>query len=100
MLTTKPQPKGCTASCLGGLTYFLLARVTLFVLWLTGYSHGVFAGRGWAVAGFIFMPFTTLAYELALLCNNHQFSPWWVVAVVVGVLLDVRFCWRVKTRWS
>jgi hypothetical protein len=43
----------------------------------------------WPVLGFIFMPYTTLAYLAAMLRNNHQVSGWWLILLIVAVLTDL-----------
>jgi len=43
----------------------------------------------WPVLGFLFMPFTTLAYMAAVLNNNHSVNGWWLVLIIIAVLADL-----------
>ncbi len=43
----------------------------------------------WPLLGFLFMPYTTLAYMAAMLNNHHELSGAWIVLVVVAVFFDL-----------
>ena len=43
----------------------------------------------WPLLGFLFMPYTTVAYLAAMLRNNGSVNGWWLVLVVVAVLVDL-----------
>ena len=78
---------GC---CLMSLTALLLPRALLFFIWLLTDSFSrAFAGPLWPALGFLFMPYTTLAYMGAMLANNRSADGWWLVLVVVAVLVDL-----------
>jgi hypothetical protein len=63
-------------------------RVILVVCWLAGTFAGVWAGWLWPILGFLFMPYTTLAYGLA-----HSYGGGveggWLIAVIVAVVFDL-----------
>ena len=77
-----------------GCIYVLLALVTprvfMFFIWiLTDWFGRAYETTLWPLLGFIFMPYTTLAYMAAMLQNSHRVSGWWVVLVVVAVIADL-----------
>lgn len=77
--------------CLIVICAMFVPRITLFVLWaFTSVTKEVFEGWFWPFMGFLFMPFTTLAY-IAAKCwaENGQISGWWIVLMVVAVLFDI-----------
>ena len=75
--------------CLLAAVSLLLPRVTMFFIWaLTDLFTQAFDTWLWPVLGFIFMPYTTLAYLAAMVLNNHQLTGGWIVLVVVAVLID------------
>ena len=43
----------------------------------------------WPLLGFIFMPYTTLAYLAAMLKNNHQLTGGWLVLLIIAVFIDL-----------
>ena len=50
-------------------------RVLMFFMWLlTDWFARAFDTVIWPVLGFLFMPYTTLAYMTAMLNNNHALS--------------------------
>jgi len=58
--------------------------IFLFTNWFSqAYSTVI-----WPILGFIFMPYTTLAYLAAMLNNNHQITGGWIVLIVVAVFID------------
>lgn len=67
-----------------------LPRVTMgFILILTDWFGRVFTGWGWPVLGFIFFPYTTLAYMAAYLNTGGMISPLWLVVIIFAVLADL-----------
>jgi len=78
---------GC---CLMSLTALLVPRVVLIFIWfLTDWFTRAFETTLWPVLGFLFMPYTTLAYMGAMLAGAGSVSGWWLVLVVVAVLVDL-----------
>ena len=68
---------------------FFAPRVVLAVLLVfTRFIETAYAGILWPLAGFFFMPVTTLAYAAAI--NWHgQVSGGYFVMVLVGALMDL-----------
>lgn len=59
-------------------------------LWLfTDYMSRAFQTALWPLLGFIFLPFTTLAYAFGVNSNGGSISGIYLVLVVFGVLLDL-----------
>jgi hypothetical protein len=76
--------------CLLILFSLLLPRVTLFFIWLLSDWFGrSYETVIWPFLGFLFMPYTTLAYMAAMLNNNHQVSGWWLGLIIVAALVDL-----------
>ncbi len=68
----------------------MLPRIVMFAAWLlTDWFANAFESRLWPVLGFLFMPYTTLAYMAAMLRNNHELSGGWLAIVVVAVVFDI-----------
>ena len=61
--------------CLEILVALFLPRATLFFIWiLTSWTKQAFETHFWPFLGFIFMPFTTLVYLVAMVNNNNHVS--------------------------
>lgn len=77
-------------SCLLVAGAMFLPRLTLFFIWLlTDWLGRAFDTALWPFLGFLFMPYTTLAYMAAMLRNDHNVNGWWLVLVVIAVLIDL-----------
>jgi hypothetical protein len=75
--------------CLIALAGLFFPRLVLAILFLfTGYLGAAYQTVLWPVLGFILMPFTTLAYAVAMNSMGGM-SGGGVVLVVIGVLLDL-----------
>jgi hypothetical protein len=70
-----------------GLLMPRLAMVIIF--FLTDWFQRAFATALWPLLGFLFMPYTTLAWMLAMLMNDHQVNGVWIIVIVVAVVLDL-----------
>lgn len=64
---------------------FCMICMALFTDWF----HRSFESAMWPVLGWLFAPFTTLAYMAAMLNNDHRVDGMWLVLVIVGVLADL-----------
>lgn len=76
--------------CLFILFAVITPRVIMALIFL--FSHwfaNAFQTIVWPVLGFIFMPYTTLAYMLAMIENNHQLTGGWLVLLIVAVVIDM-----------
>ncbi|HEX9262103.1 MAG TPA: hypothetical protein VF893_06200 [Candidatus Bathyarchaeia archaeon] len=60
----------------------------VFVFLLTDWFGHAFQTSVWPILGFVFMPYTTLAYLAAMLKNNHTLSGGWLVLLVVAIVVD------------
>jgi hypothetical protein len=76
--------------CLVVALAMMMPRVTMiFIYLLTGWFGTVFKSWGWPVAGFIFMPYTTLAYMAATLNSEGSIGMGWLVLIIFAVLVDM-----------
>jgi hypothetical protein len=57
-------------------------------MWFTSYTAAAFETRIWPLLGFIFMPFTTCAYAIAINAVG-EISGWGLALVIIGVVLDL-----------
>lgn len=74
----------CCAFLLFG---FLGPRAALVYLWLTHYFDSAFQTMLWPLLGFVFMPFTTLAYAVAM--HNGGVNGIWMLVLLVTAILDL-----------
>ena len=76
--------------CLFVIVALLAPRALMFFIWLlTDWFGRAFDTAVWPVVGFLFMPYTTLAYMTAMLRNNHSVNGVWLVLIIVAVLVDL-----------
>ena len=63
-------------------------RLAIFLSWLfSNYMSRAFHDGIWLLLGFIFMPYTTLAYAMAM-NQGGGVQGMWALLVVLGVLAD------------
>ena len=78
--------------CLFMLACACGARMILFVQYCRSWTDGVFDTYLWPILGWIFMPWTTLAYVFATLhAPERQIVGDWWWFVFVAVLIDLGF---------
>jgi hypothetical protein len=77
--------------CVLVLLALLLPRVTLAAIFLlTSWFQTVFATWMWPVLGFLFMPYTTLAYLAAKLNTGAgEITSGWLVILIIAVVVDL-----------
>lgn len=76
--------------CLLAIVGLAVPRILIFFIWLlTDWLTRGFETRIWPILGFIFMPYTTLAYLAAMLNNHHTLSGFWLVLFVLAILVDI-----------
>jgi hypothetical protein len=69
---------------------FFWPRVVLVLLWLfSGYPQRAFHGMLFPLLGFIFLPTTTLGYELAMNWSANGLTGLWWILPIVGLLHDL-----------
>jgi hypothetical protein len=70
------------------IAIFVPRVVMVFIFLLTNWFSQAYHTVIWPLLGFLFMPYTTLAYMAAMI-NNHEISGAWIVLVVVAVFFDL-----------
>lgn len=76
--------------CLVTLLALITPRVAMASIWIfTDWIGRAYETTLWPVLGFIFMPYTALAYMAAMHRNGGQVSGWWIVLIVAAVILDL-----------
>lgn len=63
----------------------VIALIFLFTHWFSMAYQTVI----WPVLGFLFMPYTTLAYLVAMIYSQHNITNAWIVVIVIAVVLDL-----------
>ena len=65
-------------------------RVVLIIIaLLTHWIGRSFDTMLWPILGFLFLPYTTLAYMAAMLNNNHTVSGGWLALVIIAAVVDL-----------
>ena len=87
--------------CLATLLALLTQRVALVLIWLfTDWLGRAYETALLPLLGFLFMPYTTLAYMAGMLADG-SISGGWLVLVVVAALADLGFfSQRARTHWK
>jgi hypothetical protein len=76
--------------CLLSILSLFMPRLVMVIIWLfTSWFSVAFQTILWPILGFIFMPYTTLAYMATMINNNHTVSGGWLVLIVFAVLVDL-----------
>ncbi len=71
------------------ISLFMPRVLMIFIALLTNWFNQAFDSKLWPILGFLFMPYTTLAWMAAMLNNQHQMSGPWIILLIVAVLLDL-----------
>lgn len=77
---------GC---CLIAFLVMAMPRAALAILWLTGYIQPAFQTALWPLLGFLFMPWTTVAYAMAMLNFGGPSTVLGAIIIVIGVFADL-----------
>ena len=64
---------------------FVMLLIAIFTTWFSA----AFNTALWPILGFLFMPYTPLAYMAAMLNNNHNVSGGWLALVIVAAMVDL-----------
>jgi len=76
--------------CLIPIIAIFFPRVVMIAIVIfTSWFSVAFETAFWPILGFLFMPYTTLAYMTAMLRNHHSVDGGWLVLVVVAVFVDL-----------
>lgn len=73
--------------CFFALLGAFFPRIALFFVWISGYGSAAFETVLFPLLGFFLMPFTTLAYAIAI--NEFGLQGLGLALLIVGVILDV-----------
>lgn len=73
--------------CLLALIGLFFPRIALFFVWLTGYGAQAFDTMLVPLAGFFFMPYTTLCYAVAM-NEVGEAKGMGLALIILGVVLD------------
>lgn len=74
--------------CLLAIISLFMPRLIIFGIYLfTDWISLAYETAIWPFLGFLFMPFTTLAYMAAMLHGGLE--GWWIVILIVAVLADM-----------
>ena len=75
--------------CLLVILALLLPRVVMFFIWLmTNWFSRAYDTWIWPLLGFIFMPYTALAYMAAML-HAGSVTGGWLALVIVAAIVDI-----------
>jgi hypothetical protein len=76
--------------CLLALLAFFFPRFVMVVMYIfSTYLQTAFKTTLWPLLGFLFLPYTTLAYAFAMHQNNGSVSGIYLALIVVAVLMDL-----------
>ena len=76
--------------CIFAFVALAVPRIMMFLAFLfTDWFGRAFETQVWPILGFVFMPYTTLAYLAAMLNNNHALSGGWLALFIVAIIIDV-----------
>lgn len=56
---------------------------------LTDWFGRAFATPLWPILGFLFMPYTTLAYLATMLNNQHSVTGGWLIILLIAAVVDL-----------
>ncbi|MFP4500355.1 MAG: hypothetical protein ACLFTT_05095 [Candidatus Hydrogenedentota bacterium] len=73
--------------CLFAAIAVFFPRGALVVMWLVAYTATAFETRLWPLLGFVFLPFTTCAWALAM-NEVGAIRGVGLLLIIIGVLLD------------
>jgi hypothetical protein len=68
---------------------FFPRLIMICIALFTNWFRAAFQTALWPLLGFLFMPYTTLAYMAAMLNNNHNASGGWLALIIVAALVDL-----------
>lgn len=76
--------------CLFVILALMVPRVAMLLMFfLTRWFEIVFTNWLWPVLGFVFLPYTTLAYMAAILNTGGTLTPGWLVLIIVAIMADM-----------
>ncbi len=76
--------------CLFVVLAVLLPRIALIFIYLgTNWFSYAFSTAVWPLLGFFFMPYTTLAYTIAMVNTGGTLTGLWIILIIIAVLADL-----------
>ncbi len=75
--------------CLVALLVFFGPRLVMFFMWAFGNFFDKFQTSFIPFLGWLFLPWTTLAYGITLNCNINTSSPESVILIAIGIIFDI-----------
>ena len=69
--------------------YFFPRAVMICIFFFTNWFSRAFNTVLWPLLGFLFMPYTTLAYMAATLQNQHNANGGWLALIILAALVDL-----------
>jgi len=77
---------GC---CLGILLLVISPRLLLFVAWLVTHWYDAFDSRLVALLGWLFLPYTSLAWMYAFFHNGGRLEGGYLILFILAILFDL-----------
>ncbi len=74
--------------------------VLLYAAIATDWFSQAYETTIWPLLGFFFMPWTTLAYMVAMLNNDHHISGGWMLLMFVAIIADLGSNGTLKVKKS
>jgi len=76
--------------CLFAILAFFFPRLVMIAIAIfTNWFSAAFDTVLWPLLGFLFLPYTTLAYMGAMLNNHHTVNGGWMALVIIAALVDL-----------
>lgn len=88
--------------CLLGCLALSAPRLVVLILFLfSDYLGRAYQSNFWPFLGFLFLPWTTLAYAVGMNQNGGQLQGWFLGLYVLGLLMDFGIVgFGRKSRWG
>jgi hypothetical protein len=74
--------------CCFGIVALIFPRIALVLVYLSGYGATAFKTVMWPLLGFFFMPYTTLAYAIAI-NEVGRIEGVGLLLIIIGVFFDL-----------
>jgi len=76
--------------CMIALFLFLSPRLLMFAIFVfTNWFSQSFSSCFSPVLGFLFLPYTSLAYMWAMIQTNSAISGFWIITILFAFIIDV-----------
>lgn len=76
--------------CIVAIIALLLPRVAIVLVFLfTRWFESVFTSLLWPLLGFIFLPYTTLAYTAGMIYSGSDLTVGWMILIAIAVVADL-----------